>query len=104
MNEFQIADVLTPVPSGHQRLLMRTPIAGGDGGSEVQKVEDGSCWDVEDSYAQTLVATGVAVVFDPAHVLANLMKSVGVTGVNLGANAMAGLRVALKNAKVTVHR
>ena len=103
-NEFQIADVLTPVPSGSTRLLMRTSIAGGDGGSEVQKVEGGSCFDVENAYATVLLAGGDAVVFDPAAVLAHLMKAAGVSGVNLASSHLAGLPVALKKAKVTVHR
>ena len=103
-NNFQLADITTPIPSGRKRLILHTSIAGGDGDTEVLAVEGGSCWDVENDYADALVASGAAVVFDPPTVMAFLMKSIGVSGVNLATKHIPGLPQALRGAKVTVHR
>ena len=103
-NSFQLADITTPIPSGRKRLILHTSIAGGDGDTEVLAVKDGSCWDVNDGYAAALIASGAAVPFEPATVMAFLMKTVGVAGVNLTTDPIPGFAAALRKAKVTVHR
>ena len=100
MHEFTIADVTTPIPAHHKRLLMSTSIAGGEGETEINRVENGSCYDAENAYAETLVESGAAVVFDPARLLVHLMKAAGVSHATLASHHLTGLPAALKSAKI----
>ena len=99
--KFRIADLITPVKSGRTRLLLRTTLATSGPNSGISKVPDGTTWDIRDDIADRYLAAGMAVVFDPAKVLAHLMKAAGVSGATLASKHLAGLPAALGKVKIT---
>ena len=97
-----LTDITTPIPAHFKRVRPTTSIASGGGpDSEVHRV--GETYDIKGDYADMLIASGQAVLFEPAVVLARMMKAGGIAGVNLASSHMSGLPAALRAAKVTIH-
>ena len=99
---FQLTDITTPVPAHFKRVLPKTSIASGDGpDGDVRRV--GDTYDIKGVFADSLIESGQAVLFEPAVILAGLVKAAGISTVSLASSHMTGLPAALRGAKVVVH-